>query len=34
MNDPNLTIQICGLSTPETLEAALSAGADMIGLNF
>ncbi len=34
MNDPNLTIKICGLSTPETLEAALAAGADMIGLNF
>lgn len=27
-------VKICGLSTPETLEAALSAGADMIGLNF
>ena len=27
-------IKICGLSTPETLEAALAAGADMIGLNF
>lgn len=28
------SIKICGLSTPETLEAALSAGADMIGLVF
>ncbi|CAD5286521.1 N-(5'-phosphoribosyl)anthranilate isomerase [Bosea sp. 62] len=28
------SIKICGLSTPETLEAALAAGADMIGLNF
>jgi len=27
-------VKICGLSTPETLEAALAAGADMIGLNF
>lgn len=27
-------IKICGLSTPETLRAALDAGADMIGLNF
>jgi phosphoribosylanthranilate isomerase len=27
-------IKICGLSTPETLEAALDSGADMIGLNF
>lgn len=27
-------IKICGLSTPETLEAALAAGAEMIGLNF
>ena len=24
-------VKICGLSTPETLEAALSAGADMVG---
>lgn len=31
---PPFAIKICGLSTPETLEAALDAGADMIGLNF
>jgi phosphoribosylanthranilate isomerase len=31
---PSLTIKICGLSTPETLEAALAAGAEMIGLVF
>jgi len=30
----SLTIKICGLSTPETMYAALDAGADMIGLNF
>lgn len=30
----SLTVKICGLSTPETVDAALSAGADMIGLNF
>lgn len=29
-----MPIKICGLSTPETLRAALDAGADMIGLNF
>ncbi len=29
-----LTIKICGLSTPETVEAALSGGADMIGFVF
>ena len=28
------TIKICGLSTPETLEAAIEAGAEMIGLVF
>ncbi len=27
-------IKICGLSTPETMEAALNAGADMVGLVF
>ena len=27
-------IKICGLSTPETLEAALQAGADMVGFVF
>ena len=30
----NLLIKICGLSTPDTMRAALDAGADMIGLNF
>lgn len=29
-----MLIKICGLSTPETLDAALDAGADMVGLNF
>ena len=28
------SIKICGLSTPETMEAALKAGADMVGLVF
>jgi phosphoribosylanthranilate isomerase len=28
------TVKICGLSTPETMEAALKAGADMVGLVF
>jgi phosphoribosylanthranilate isomerase len=32
--DDAFSIKICGLSTPETLEAALAAGAEMIGLNF
>ena len=32
--DDAFPIKICGLSTPETLDAALAAGADMIGLNF
>jgi phosphoribosylanthranilate isomerase len=32
--DDAFPIKICGLSTPETLEAALGAGAEMIGLNF
>lgn len=27
-------IKICGLSTPDTIEAALDAGADMVGLVF
>jgi phosphoribosylanthranilate isomerase len=27
-------VKICGLSTPETMQAALDAGADMIGLVF
>ncbi len=30
----SLTIKICGLSTPETLDAALTAGADMVGFVF
>jgi phosphoribosylanthranilate isomerase len=30
----SLTIKICGLSTPETVDAALSAGADMLGFVF
>ncbi|OYU89117.1 MAG: phosphoribosylanthranilate isomerase [Bradyrhizobiaceae bacterium PARB1] len=29
-----LTVKICGLSTPETLDAALIAGADMVGFVF
>jgi phosphoribosylanthranilate isomerase len=29
-----ITIKLCGLSTPETMEAALDAGADMVGLVF
>ena len=33
-NPSAFAIKICGLSTPETLRAALDAGADMIGLNF
>lgn len=32
--DAGFLIKICGLSTPQTLVAALEAGADMIGLNF
>jgi phosphoribosylanthranilate isomerase len=27
-------IKVCGLSTPESMAAALDAGADMVGLNF
>jgi len=30
----SLTIKICGLSTSETLDAALQAGADMVGFVF
>jgi phosphoribosylanthranilate isomerase len=30
----SLIVKICGLSEPETLEAALDAGADMVGLVF
>ncbi len=30
----SLLVKICGLSTPETLEAALVAGADMVGFVF
>ena len=29
-----LIVKICGLSTPETLDAALGAGADMVGFVF
>jgi phosphoribosylanthranilate isomerase len=30
----SLIVKICGLSTPETLDAALEAGADMVGFVF
>jgi phosphoribosylanthranilate isomerase len=30
----SLTIKICGLKTPETLDVALEAGADMVGFVF
>src|SRR5438552_2666657 len=30
----SLTVKICGLKTPETLDAALDAGADMVGFVF
>ena len=30
----SLIVKICGLSTPDTIDAALDAGADMIGLVF
>ena len=30
----NLLVKICGLSTPATLDAALDAGADMVGFVF
>ena len=29
-----LQVKICGLSTPDTLDAALDAGADMVGFVF
>ncbi|GJD40038.1 phosphoribosylanthranilate isomerase [Methylobacterium bullatum] len=28
---PSIRVKICGLSTPDTLDAALSAGADLVG---
>jgi phosphoribosylanthranilate isomerase len=36
MNQPAmpLIVKICGLSTPETLDVALDAGADMVGFMF
>src|SRR5262245_59152385 len=30
----SLIVKICGLSTPETLDVALDAGADMVGFMF
>ena len=30
----SLIVKICGLSTEETLDAAIDAGADMVGINF
>jgi phosphoribosylanthranilate isomerase len=30
----DLIVKICGLSTEETLDAAIAAGADMVGFNF
>src|SRR5271169_5792677 len=30
----SLTVKICGLSTPEALDVALEAGADMVGFVF
>ncbi len=30
----NLSVKICGLSTPDALDAALEAGADMVGFVF
>ncbi|HEX7790160.1 MAG TPA: N-(5'-phosphoribosyl)anthranilate isomerase, partial [Afipia sp.] len=30
----SLAVKICGLSTRETLEVALDAGADMVGFVF
>jgi phosphoribosylanthranilate isomerase len=32
--DVPVRVKICGLSTPETMDAALDAGADMVGLVF
>jgi phosphoribosylanthranilate isomerase len=32
--DMSLIVKICGLSTKETLDAAIAAGADMVGLVF
>ena len=29
-----IEVKLCGLNTPEAIDAAVSAGADMIGLNF
>lgn len=29
-----IEVKLCGLNTPEAMDAAVSAGADMIGLNF
>lgn len=29
-----IKVKICGLSTPETMQATVDAGADMVGLNF
>jgi phosphoribosylanthranilate isomerase len=34
MKDMTLLVKICGLSTRETLDAALEAGADMVGFVF
>ena len=33
-SEPAMLIKICGLSTPQTLEAAIEAGADMVGFVF
>ena len=30
----SVTVKICGLTTPETLDAAVAAGADFVGYNF
>jgi len=30
----SLIVKICGLSTPETLDVAVDAGADMVGFVF